>query len=184
MNISRRSWRYGAVALSTLPALLLSTGCARREKAIPVAAPTHVYREPTFDEVVADGADGSVEQAKSVYNITLDYKPDSVKKVDGILTKLHGEYLKDRTNKRWRLEGLGWGAYVGEVIRRQYGGHWDKQDGATGNPLPLIWHNGTSFPVTWSINEIIYGGGQSIYKRYQEVTSPEYTRAFSAVKKA
>ena len=166
-----------------LTALVL-TGCAAKPKPIAVSTPPKVYHEPTMDDAVADGADGSVEQAKKDYGITLDYKPASVQKVDGILVKLHSEYVKDKANKRWSLEGLGWGAYVGEVIRRQYGGHWSKQDPATGNPLPLVWQNGTSFPVTWSIDEIIHGSSASIWIRYHEITSPEYTRALHAVKHA
>jgi len=175
--------RIGIVAAAALGVALLD-GCAHREKATVVTSAPKVYHEQTFDEIVADGADGSVQTAKSDYGITLDYQPASVKKVDDILTKLHGQYLKDPKNRRWGLEGMGWGAYVGEVIRRQYGGHWGKQDAATGNPMPLVWHNGTSFPVTWSINQIINGKSASIWHQYQEITSPEYTRVVDAVKKA
>ena len=174
--------------LALWPVLLFAAfaaGCAHRlrPQTVVVAVPPHVYQEPTFDQVVAEGADGSVQQAKKKYGIDLDYGSASVKKVDTILTKLHAEYVKDKSNQRWTMEGLGWGAYVGEVIRRQYGGHWEKQDAATGNPLPLVWRNGTSFPVTWSLQQIVNGETDGIWARYQEITSPEYTRAIAAVKK-
>jgi hypothetical protein len=168
-------------------AVLIVAGCGRKTiqpAAAPVPGPTHVFQEPTFDEVVAQGADGSVQQAKSKYGVTLDYKPASVKQVDAILTKLHGEYVKDKGNQRWAIEGLGWGAYVGEVIRRQYGGHWEKQDNATGNPLPLVWRNGTSFPVTWCLGQIISGPSASVWVKYRVLTSPAYTHAVKGVNKA
>jgi hypothetical protein len=180
-----------ARGLAFVSALLLcAAGCAHHAlqtaTPIPFPGPPHIYQEPTIDDIVSSGADGSVDQAKKQYGITLDYKPESIKKVDVILLKLHGQYVKDKdkSGKRWAMEGMGWGAYVGEVIQRQYGGHWQKRDNATGNPLPLIWRNKTAFPVTWCLSQIIVGDpSSSIWRKYQTITNPQSIDAEGAARK-
>jgi len=183
----------GFCLLPVAAALVYLVGCGHRDdapspKPAPQATAVQVPIQPpplkdNIDGIVAAGADGSVQQAKNDYGIVLDYSPASIKKVDVILLKLHGRYVKDKTNHRWRMEGLGWGAYVGEVIVRQYGGHWDTVDSDTGKPLPLIWRNGTVFPATWCFSQIVDGTPNGLWSKYQLLTSPEYMKAFASVKK-
>ena len=133
--------------------------------------------------IMAQAAEMQVQQAKDKYGVTLDYQPASIQRVDAILGRLHGQYLSSPNDKRWDTEGLGWGAYVGEVIRRQYGGTWEREDREVGQPLPLHWSKSVSFPVAWCVKRIRNGDEDNIWFKYQVVTSPEYDKILKGHKR-
>ena len=77
-----------------------------------------------FDVMVND-SNNAVEQARQLHEIQLDYSEASIAKLDRILI---GENLRDAPKEKARLRARMWGAYFGEVIRRQHGGVWKSPD--------------------------------------------------------
>lgn len=153
-------------------------GCSPRQ------APRQNLNSQTesITSIMSQAAEMQVQKAKVKYGVTLDYQPDSIQKVNTILGQLHGQYLKSQDDKRWDTEGIGWGAYVGEVIRRKYGGEWAKEDKQIGQSLPLHWSKSTSFPVAWCVKRIRNGDEDNIWIKYQMITSPEYDKMMKGQK--
>jgi hypothetical protein len=70
----------------------------------------------------------AVRAGRTSWNVELDFTPESLEAVEEGLGKLH-DALKAGPNdrladKRIEVIALKWGAYVGEVFRRHYGGKW------------------------------------------------------------
>ncbi len=62
------------------------------------------------------------------------------------------------------------------MIRRTHGGHREKEDTATGQSLPLQWERGTSFPATWCDKRIRNGEEDTIWLKYEVLTSPAFDK--------
>jgi hypothetical protein len=77
------------------------------------------------NEVVEAFAQDAVADAKAQFNLTLDYSPASVEHLERIVAAKYEE-LQDKPVLPIQMETLSkvWGAYLGEVIRRQRGGKW------------------------------------------------------------
>jgi hypothetical protein len=97
--------------------------------------------ELSFTEKIAYFQNEAVSMAKQSYGITLDYSPASIRDVESILGKLHDDYQKHRTADGQRGLALAYGAYIGEVIRRETGeGRWAPDDPKFGvGTMPLYW---------------------------------------------
>jgi hypothetical protein len=71
----------------------------------------------------------AVVTARTKWTLALDFTPKSLEGVDQVLGHLH-DLMKnapanDRpTDKQTEAAAVAWGVYVGEVIRRHYGGKW------------------------------------------------------------
>jgi hypothetical protein len=69
----------------------------------------------------------AVKTAKLDWKESLDFSEDSLDAIERIMSKLHarskapGEAM---TEEQLTQASKMWGAYVGEVIRRRYGGQW------------------------------------------------------------
>jgi hypothetical protein len=106
---------------------------------------------------------------------TLDYSPDSVERVESILADLHNSkkagQLSDEDAGR---SAIRFGAYIGEVLRRHYGGHWEEDHDVAGpGSFPIHWGQGASFPVGWCGKRIINGQEDNVWHKYQVVTSED-----------
>lgn len=89
--------------------------------------------DPPIDQQIKALAQEAVDWAQGKWRITLDFSEESVKSVEAILTDLHDlavEQFNDGTADQaatkealWGM-ALAFGGYVGEVIRRRWGGRW------------------------------------------------------------
>ena len=76
----------------------------------------------------------AVKTGKLKYGESLDFGSESLEGVERIMSKLHGKYKEGPADQKLTEEQVNelsklWGIYVGEVIRRSYGGQWSLIDG-------------------------------------------------------
>lgn len=76
-------------------------------------------------EVIEAFAKDAVTDAKAQFDLTLDYSPASIEHLERIVAAKYEE-LQEKPILPIQMEALSkvWGAYLGEVIRRQRGGTW------------------------------------------------------------
>ena len=117
-----------------------------------------------------DAIDYASERGKK-----LDYSVESVKSVDALLGELHEVHAKGNlSDKDVKIHAPRFGAYIGEVIRRGYGGTWAIDHSVAGpGSFPLHWKS-DSFPVTWCGKRILNGEEDNVRVKFQVVTSDEY----------
>jgi hypothetical protein len=70
------------------------------------------------DELIQFEADVAVKDAEKEDHVKLDYGVDSIKQADEILGRLHNQYVKDQSSVQVSVLASAYGAYIGEVIRR------------------------------------------------------------------
>lgn len=118
--------------------------------------------------------------------MSLDYSPGSVEHVESLLAELHQSRAAGRLADRdLHLHAHQFGAYVGEVLRRTYGGHWAEDHELAGpKSFPLHWKDGQSFPVGWCGKRILNGDEDNVWAKFQIVTSEEYLRLRGAMTQA
>jgi hypothetical protein len=74
----------------------------------------------------------AIRSAKFTFNESLDFSSDSLDQVERIMNKLHQQATAGSdTLSESQIAELStlWGIYVGEVIRRYYGGQWSSVNG-------------------------------------------------------
>lgn len=83
--------------------------------------------------------------------LNLDYSVSSVKLIDALIEKLRSEGSDEKLAEN---EIMAFGAYVGEVIRKQVGGYWTKpelagfpKDGATYSVVLVLPNGGATNPL-------------------------------------
>lgn len=107
----------------------------------------------------------AIKTARTKWDLALDFTPESLKKVEAVLAQLH-DALKTATPEERptdkQIEGASiiWGVYVGEVIRRHYGGRWEisKPDGV----LQLTVNTASLFPVRKVQKRLMDGPGDNV----------------------
>ena len=86
--------------------------------------------------VVVAQAQSAVKTAKLKWQESLDFTQDSLEGVERILGKIHNAGLYGSGSAKPSEEELAvlskmWGIYIGEVIRRHYGGQWSQAEDGT-----------------------------------------------------
>lgn len=118
-------------------------------------------------------AEQAVLDAAQHYETRLDYTPESVESIEKILVRLSqspefGRY----TEKDKRAAALIHGAYIGEVIRRQYGGEWAENHAEAGEgSYPISWQGQDSFPYTWCYKRLTGDISENVWHKYQYFVS-------------
>jgi hypothetical protein len=120
------------------------------------------------EDLISYACDHAVAEAQKYDGITLDYSIDSIKKVDTILGRVHDLYVKNPSAVEVRGISLEYGAYVGEVIRRnEPGTYWTKDSQVAGEKsYPLHWNSTESYPLAWCSRRIINGDEDLIWIKY------------------
>lgn len=68
------------------------------------------------------------------HRVTLDYSEASLEKVEGILAGLYREMPRSKpSSERVEQACRIWGGYLGEVVRRRWGGEWSMETYPGGN---------------------------------------------------
>jgi hypothetical protein len=125
-------------------------------------------------QAMSDLAAFAVQKVKAEFGVTLNYSPKSVKTVEELLGKLHEQHtqapLSDEAIARWALR---FGVYIGEVIRRKQGGHWEPIASEDFDPMAYQityphhdGKEGTSFPVNWCGKRIYNGPEDNVWHKF------------------
>jgi hypothetical protein len=141
-----------------------------------VASPS--VSEPKFantDEMMKHFASEAALWVKQDKGIELDYSLDSIKVIEEQLAQLSKTVDKANPQPGMRGQAVGYGAYIGEVLRRKDGGSWavDHPNGwERSYPLTLK-SNVVVFPAMWSWKRIINGEQDNIYHKAVILTTQE-----------
>ncbi|MBX9623922.1 MAG: hypothetical protein K2X82_08905 [Gemmataceae bacterium] len=124
---------------------------------------------PDVNEGMAQLADKAVRRAADEYAADLDYSPESVERVEAVLGRLHARHAAgDLPAEQAGREAAVWGAYVGEVIRRLKGGHWEADHAAAGpGSVAICYDGGQSFPVGWCYKRIVNGDEDNVWHKFR-----------------
>jgi len=121
------------------------------------------------DVMMANFANEAVKWVKQDRGVTLDYTPDSIKIIEEELARIHKTSLVKAGPPVIMGTAIGYGAYVGEVIRRRDGGTWAEdhpQGGPKSYPLRLTKQEYTIFPVTWCYKRLTNGEEDNVYTKF------------------
>lgn len=110
----------------------------------------------------------AVKMADQNFGVKLDYRPDSIQQVEKVLGQLHDEYVRTKSTEGIRGLAMAYGAYIGEVIRRNESDvRWERSDSFGGeNSYPLIWHGGSSYVCAWCFRRITNGDEDNVWLKY------------------
>lgn len=155
------------VALVLLVALALAVRVFKRKAAAVTSDDPNVFMPALASEAV---------QFAAARNVSLDYTTSSVESVESLLSQLHAlRSSGNLTDDDLNLRAHQFGAYIGEVLRRRYGGEW-KTDHEVAGPksFPFHWKDGQSFPVGWCGKRMLNGTEDNVWFKFQVVTSDDY----------
>ena len=102
----------------------------------------------------------AIKSAKLTFDESLDFTSESLEGVERIMTKLQKQEPKLTEEQITELSKL-WGVYVGEVIRRYYGGQWAMVDG-----LPDVALGGRHAAPVVKVRKRLVGGATENLKYY------------------
>lgn len=157
------------IVIVLLIAVFIAVRILTRKTQPPIPTDPNVMMPMLADEAVKFAAG---------HGVTLDYTPESVERVEPILADLHESRISGQLSDRdLNLHAHRFGAYIGEVLRRTYGGHWTEDHEVAGpKTFPIHWKDGQSFPVGWCGKRILNGDEDNVWHKFQVVTSDEYLK--------
>jgi len=137
----------------------------------------------TTEQFISYASDQAVADAAKYDHITLDYSIASLKQVDQILGQVHENYLKNPSSVHVRGLSAEFGAYVGEVIRRnEPNAYWTRDSQVAGEKsYPLHWNAGESYPLAWCSRRITDGDEDSIWLKYSILKDPRWKDHLSGI---
>jgi len=131
---------------------------------------------------IAEMMQGYATQAVALareFKITLDYSENSLQKVEGLLNQLHDELNQWSMGKsspepeptQQQVDEMAriWGAYLGEVVRRRFGGEWTIESYPGGDFLIVALNVGGSrlFPSMKVHKRLTEGASDNLWTFYQ-----------------
>lgn len=132
--------------------------------------------EATISQRMGELAEAAVAFARERYQVSLDYSEQSVQEVERILDHLHRGLSKRwmwvlrRKTRQRRIDYYSflWGAYLGEVMRRRWGGKWTMETTATTLPtVTLKVGDGEVFPPAKVFKRLTQGTGDNVWAYFQ-----------------
>ncbi len=137
----------------------------------------------TTEAFIGYACQQAVADAAQYDRITLDYSIGSLKQVDQILGRVHENYLENPGSISLRGLSAEYGAYVGEVIRRnEPNAYWTRDSQVAGEKsYPLHWNAGESYPIAWCARRIANGDEDSIWIKYSILKDPHRKQQSSDV---
>jgi hypothetical protein len=148
--------------------------------------------EGSIAEMMRDYADAAVELARD-FGVTLDFSENSLQQLEGILAQLYQERRamaaapapqQNPTDSRGEAPSDSgaveeqmvmmcklWGGYLGEVVRRRWGGEWTMETypGAGFATLTLNVRGAKLFPSMKIYRRLTEGVGDDVWSFYQRV---------------
>lgn len=159
-----RSW--AAMSICTVGGSLLVLGSM-------LLIVEHLYGPPTppkfasTDDMMTYFANEASKWVKKDKGIDLDYSLDSIKVIEDQLNRLSGELNKAKPQQGSFGTAMAYGAYIGEVFRRRFGGSWavDHPDAGTRSYPLTTKSNVTIFPVGWCCKRLTGGEDENVYAK-------------------
>jgi hypothetical protein len=133
----------------------------------------------SMDEEMVALASEAVKLAKGTFYMELDYSPESVKEVEELLGMMHEEFLRRQRDKQdaagleedLRAKAVVWGAYIGEVIKRERPGRWERDTQMGKDTFGLqLESEQTVFPVSWVYKRIHDGESDNVWLKFAVAT--------------
>lgn len=125
-------------------------------------------------------AEKAIEVVSSTFGKAIDYTPQSVEVIEEMLAKYHKEIPKNflqRLTKRGlseetiRIISTCCGAYIAEVIKREWGGHWSKESNLYPGTVTFHVQGSEQWPQMKAAKRIINGPEDNVYHYFQMITS-------------
>jgi hypothetical protein len=103
------------------------------------------------------------------FQSSLDYSENSLMELETILARLAGEMPLDNMSEACKM----WGSYLGEVVRRRFGGEWsiETYPGKQFATLTLNVNGNKLFPSIKVHRRLTEGDGDNIWTFYKMVKS-------------
>ena len=119
-------------------------------------------------EMTAAYAEEAVAAARK-FQSSLDYSENSVMELETILARLAGEMPLNDMSETCKM----WGSYLGEVVRRRFGGEWsiETYPGKQFATLTLNVNGNKLFPSIKVHRRLTEGDGDNIWTFYKMVKS-------------
>lgn len=115
--------------------------------------------------IIVARSQAAIQTAKLTFDESLDFSSESLEQVEHIMSKLHKQVAEPGTGTLTEQEitelSMLWGVYVGEVIRRYYGGQWSVIDG-----VPDLTLGGKNAAPIAKVRKRITGGAMDNLKYY------------------
>ena len=135
----------------------------------------------TLGEMMQEYAEKAVELARD-FHVQLDFTENSVQALEQILAQLHEEhraFTAGRSSPEQAVEEQMvtmcklWGGYLGEVVRRRWGGDWamESYPGANFATLTLNVRGGKLFPSMKIYRRLTEGPADNVWSFYERVRS-------------
>ncbi len=114
-------------------------------------------------------AQQAVAQARD-YHAVLDYSEKSVQELEVILSQIsHAEQTPDQLTETCKR----WGSYLGEVVRRRFGGDWsvEQYPGKDFATLTLTVNGSKLFPSMKIHRRLEQGDAENVWNFYKMIKS-------------
>ena len=105
------------------------------------------------------------------FKINLDYSEGSLEEVERLLARFHDELTSANAGSKLEEMAKIWGGYLGEVVRRRFGGEWSIEKYPAGDFLIVTLNvNGARlFPSMKVHKRLTEGSNENIWNFYQSV---------------
>jgi hypothetical protein len=123
----------------------------------------------TTDAMMAHFASEAIKWVKQDRGVTLDYSTNSIMIIEEELARIHKTSSPKAGQPGVMGTAMGYGAYVGEVIRRRDGGTWGEDHPVAGPksyPLKLGNNEDTIFPIGWCFKRLVNGEEDNVYAKF------------------
>src|SRR5437016_1246452 len=103
------------------------------------------------------------------FKINLDYSEGSLEEVERLLARFHDELTSANAGSKLEEMARIWGGYLGEVVRRRFGGEWSIESYPGGDFLIVALNVGGSrlFPSMKVHKRLSDGAGENLWSFYQ-----------------
>lgn len=122
----------------------------------------------TIEELKPKMLANAIEIAKD-FNVNLDYSDESINGVEHVLSELHKEYKKTKSDEGLHGIALFYAFYIVAVIEKNHGkGKFERNHKTFGeNSFPFTWNGKTLFPYGWCEKRILDGEGDNVEIKYK-----------------
>jgi hypothetical protein len=180
--VRRAKTRWSWLKLSAIGfAFWLFTACVGVAAYTLIAKPEPKFKNP--DDMMEYMAHQATRWVQKDRAIKLDYSIESIEVVKEELARVSKEINKSDPQKGTSGLAIGYGAYIGESLRRKYGGAW-AIDHSAGGPqsFPLALKEGpTLFPINWCYKRLTVGEEHNVYEKVNKYFQQGTTAVSNAV---
>jgi hypothetical protein len=132
------------------------------------------FRTFTPDRVMAEYARDAVVQARTIFQIDLDFSEGSIARIEEIAARQYREISSGvlPVEETLQRSSIAWGAYLGEVMRKHKGGSWRiPQDGPYKGIYVLEFPGGGQVSPPAKVHGRLTNGDEDNLELYYRVVS-------------